>query len=65
MLDEPPAWMVFGPTRLTMTTLIPSAQPLSAAVRVIDSSADAGGKALFLNVDSMEQAAVCYGAART
>ena len=40
--------------------LIPAAQGLSEALRVIDSSPQPGADALFLNVDSMKQRGVCY-----
>ncbi|MCX6905419.1 MAG: pyruvate, phosphate dikinase [Verrucomicrobia bacterium] len=40
--------------------LIPAAQGLSEALRVIDSSSQPGADTLFLNVDSMKQRGVCY-----
>jgi len=45
-----------------LATFIPSAAGLSDALRVIESSGQSGGNALFLNVDSMGQRGVCYWA---
>ena len=47
-----------------LAALVPSAQGLADALRVIDSSTAPGGLALFLNVDSMKQQGVCYWAPR-
>jgi pyruvate, water dikinase len=48
-----------------LAALAPSAEAMTEAVRVVDSSAHSGGLALFLNVDSMKQRGVCYWAPRT
>jgi pyruvate, water dikinase len=48
-----------------LATLLPWAQGLAEALRVIDSATQPGGRALFLNVDSMKQRGVCYWAARS
>ena len=47
-----------APNRLT--ELLPSADEWAEAIWVIDSADTAPGNAIFLNVDSMKQRAVCY-----
>ena len=43
-----------------LTTLLPSAREWTSALWVVDLGPGRNGNALFLNVDSMQQHAVCY-----
>jgi hypothetical protein len=48
-----------------LTTLLPSAREWAAALWVVDSARGKGDSGLYLNVDSMQQRAVCYALGKT
>jgi pyruvate, water dikinase len=48
-----------------LSALLPAAHQYAQAVLVIDSAPHPGGEAVFLNVDSMKQEALCYWAKRS